>query len=310
MRLALVLLAAALPALGLRAQEYPAKALHLVVPLGAGAPSDVIARLLAQRLADAFHQPVMVENRPGVSGAPESVARSPHDGYTLLQGVETLILHPLMYKVAYDPFRDFTPISLTTREPAAIGIHPSIPARSLAELIAYGKSNPGQLNLGASDRMAAELFRRVTGLDAQIIMYKGAAPAVTDAIRGVVQISVSNLGAFLPYLRSERLRVLAVADAARYPLLPDLPAASETLPGYESSGWTALLGPAGLPQGVVSRLHSEIMKAVHNPSMRERLEQSGSIPVGSSPDELAQWMRAGYEKWRRMTVAAGVGPDS
>ncbi len=291
--------------------EYPAKPVYLVMPSSQGSTGDLVGRLLAQRLAEAMGQPVYPENRPGLNGvtATEAVARAPNDGYVLLQGIETIVINPHLYRLSVDPLRDLTPISLTTRDPVAIAVHPSVPARTLPELVAYGKANPGQLNIGASSRVAAELFKQSTGVDGEIILYRGASNAVSDAIKGIVHVTVNNLAAFLPYAKSDRLRLLAVTDTARYPALPDVPAAAETLPGYESGGWTALLGPAGLPIGVLSRVNSETMKAVHAPAMRDRLEQSGSIPVGSSPRELAQWMRNGYEQWRRVVQAAGIGPE-
>jgi tripartite-type tricarboxylate transporter receptor subunit TctC len=311
-RVTVALLAAALLSpLEARPQEYPLKPVRFVVPFAQGAGSDVFARMLAQRLSESLAQPVLIENRPGLSGVTgtEAVARSAPDGYTLLQGVESMVINPFLYKLSYDAFKDFTPVSLTTRDPAAIGVHPSVPARTLAELIAYGKANPGELNIGTPSRMVGELFKQATGVDGEIILYKGPSHAVNDTLKGIIHIAVNNLGAFLPYARSERLRMIAVTDSGRYPALPDLPAASETLPGYEGGGWTAVLGPVGLPMGVVSRLNVEIMKAVHGQAMRSRLEASGSIAVGSSPEELAAWMRAGFEKWRRVADAAGIRPE-
>jgi tripartite-type tricarboxylate transporter receptor subunit TctC len=234
------------------------------------------------------------------------VARAAPDGYTLLQGMEALVINPHIYKVAHDPFRDFAPISLTTRDPVAIAVHPSVPARSLAQLVDYARANPGKLNIGTSSRVFGELFKQVAGVEGEIIPYRVSPHVVNDVMKGVVHVAVTSLNSFMPYTRSGNLRLLAVAGGARHPALPALPAAAEILPGYEGSGWTGVLGPAALPIGVVSRLNTEIMKVLHAPAMHERLEQVGSVPVGSSPRELSDWMRATSVQWRRVAEAAGL----
>jgi tripartite-type tricarboxylate transporter receptor subunit TctC len=305
------LVAAMLAALHTQATEYPARVIYFVVPSHQGSVGDYVGRLLALRLSEAFNQPVGVENRPGMNGVAgaDVVARAAPDGYTLLQGIEALVINPYIYKVSHDPFRDFTPVSLTTRDPVAIAVHPSVPARSLAQLVDYARANPGRLNIGTSSRVFGELFKQVTGIDGEIIPYRVSPHAVNDVMKGVVHVAVASLNSFMPYSRSDRLRLLAVAGGSRHPAMPLLPAAGEILPGYEGTGWTSVLGPAALPMGVVSRLNTEIMKVLHVPAMHERLEQVGSIPVGSSPRELSDWMRTTSEQWRRVAQVAGMKGD-
>jgi tripartite-type tricarboxylate transporter receptor subunit TctC len=297
----LAAVSACLVACAVLAQEYPSRPVRVVVPFAAGGPNDLIARLVAQKLAESFGQPFPVENRPGAGGnvGTEYVAKSAHDGYTLLSaGPGSLIVNPLMGKVPYDTQRDFAPIALLARAPNALVAHPALPARSVAELIALARARPGAINYasggeGSTPHLAAVLFASMAGVELTHVPYKGTAPATTDLIGGQVQIAFLGVPAVLPHIRSGKLRVLAVTGLRRSPGLPDVPTVSESgVPGYEVSPWYGLLAPAGTPRSIVARLAVEATRIVRAPETSENLSQQGAEAVGSTPEEYAAVIRA------------------
>ena len=297
----LAAVSACLVACAALAQEYPSRPVHVVVPFAAGGPNDLIARLVAQKLAESFGQPFPVENRPGAGGniGTDYAAKSAPDGYTLLSaGPGSLIVNPLMGKVPYDSQRDFAPIAILARAPNALVAHPALPVRSVAELIALARARPGAINYasggeGSTPHLAAALFASMAGVELTHVPYKGTAPATTDLIGGQVQIAFLGVPAVLPHIRSGKLRVLAVTGLRRSPELPDVPTVSESgVPGYEVSPWYGLLAPAGTSRAIVAKLALEATRIVRAPETSEKLSQQGAEAAGSTPEEYAAVIRA------------------
>jgi tripartite-type tricarboxylate transporter receptor subunit TctC len=294
---------------------YPAKPVRFVVPSSAGGGTDIIARSVAHKLSESLGQQFVVENRPGAGQmiGIELVAKSPADGYTLLMTASTLAINPIMYKkVSYDPQRDFAPITQAASLPNVLVVHPSLPAKSVAELIALAKRQPGRINyasagIGTSPQMSMELLKSMAKIDMVHIPYKGSAPGVVDLLAGQVTVMTPNVLTALPHIKSGRLRALAVTSAKRSEALPEVPTIAESgLPGYDSVQWYGVLAPAGTPREIVARLHVEIARALRAPDVRERLAADGAEPVGSSPEEFAAFIKSEIEKWARVASAAGI----
>ena len=297
-------------------QVYPSRPVRVVVPFAPGGPNDIIVRLVAQKLADSWGQPFLVENRAGAGGniGTDHVAKSVPDGYTLLSaGPGSLIINPLIGKVPYDTERDFAPVTLMARAPNALVAHPSLPARSVKELIALARAHPGAINYGSggsgsTPHLSAALFAAMAGVELTHVPYKGTAPATADLIGGQVQIAFLGIPAVLPHLKSGRLKVLAVTGLHRSPELPDVPTVDESgVPGYEVSPWYGLLAPAGTPRAIVGRLGAEATKIVRNAEMREKLAAQGAEAAGSTPEEYAAVIRADTATWARVIEHAGLG---
>jgi tripartite-type tricarboxylate transporter receptor subunit TctC len=314
--LAFLALLAAMPFAG--AQEYPARAVRIVVPFAAGATNDIVARLFAQKLSEQTKQPFVVENKTGGSGIPgtDFVAKSAPDGYTLLLGTTSLLgiqisLYP---KLPYDP-RDFAPVSVLAISPSVLVVHPSVPAATLAELIAYAKANPGKLNYaspgnGTPFHLSAELFKAQTGTNIVHVPYKGAAPALVDLLAGQVQLMFDNIPSVLPHIRSGKVRAIVTTGATRLALLPDVPTFAEAgLRNAESVSWFAIVAPKGTPREIVARLHAEIAKAESNTEVRQRLYELGAEPVGNTPEEAAAHIRAEIAKWAKVIKESGAKVD-
>jgi len=298
-------------------QEYPARPVRLIVPFPPGGPSDVVARLLAQKLAESFRQPVLVDNRPGAGGTlgAEAAVRAEPDGYTLIMVSAAYAANAALYKLPYDPVGDITPIVLVGEAGNLVVVHPSIPIKSVAELIAYDKANPGKLNYasggaGGDTHLAAELFNQMAGTRLTHVPYKGTGPALNELLGGQVQLMFGNMSVMIPHLKTSRLRGIAVTTARRSDAVADVPTVAETLPGYEAATWAAVLGPKALPQGIVARWNAEIDRTLQLPDVKERLAGSGMEPVGGSPDRLRAVLERDVAKWRRVVETAGIKPGS
>jgi tripartite-type tricarboxylate transporter receptor subunit TctC len=318
MRSVTAVLAAALLLAAPAAAQYPAKPVRFIVPSSAGGGTDIIARALAQKLSEALGQQFVVENRPGAGQmiGIELAARAPADGHTILMTASTLAINPIMYKkVSYDPLRDFAPITQAASLPNVLVVHPSLPVKSVAELIALAKREPGKIayasaGVGTSPQMSVELLKSLAGIDLLHVPYKGTGPGVIDVLAGQVKVMTPNVLTALPHIKSGRLRALAVTGAKRSEALPGVPTMAEAgVPGYESVQWYGVLAPAGTPREIVQRLYAEIAKALHAGEVRERLAADGAEPVGSTPEEFAAFIRAEIAKWSKVAKAAGINPE-
>jgi tripartite-type tricarboxylate transporter receptor subunit TctC len=298
--------------------QYPSKPVRFIVPSSAGGGTDIVARAIAQKLSEALGQQFVVENKPGAGQmiGLEAAARAPADGHTLVMSASTLAINPVMYrKVPYDPVRDFAPITQAASLPNVLVVHPSLPVKSVAELIALAKREPGRIayasaGIGTSPQMSVELLKSLAGIDMLHVPYKGTGPGVVDLLAGQVGVMAPNVLTALPHIKAGRLRALAVTSARRSEVLPDVPTVAETgVAGYESVQWYGVLAPAGTPRDIVQRLHAEISRALHAKDVRERLAADGAEPVGSSPEEFAAFIRAEIAKWARVAKAAGIQPE-
>lgn len=301
------------------ADAYPSKPIRFVVPYPAGGPLDVVARLLAQKAGDAMKQPMPVDNKPGAGGniGAEVVAHSAPDGYTILMGaVATHAINPTLYvSIPYDPVKDFVPITEVASTPNVLVVHPSVPATSVREFIAYAKAHPGELNFGSggsgsAGHLAGELFKAMTGVEMTHVPYKGAAPAVQDLVAGRVQLMFDNLASASAQVKAGRTRAIAVASGRRSPLAPDLPTFDESgLPGFDIGTWFGVFAPAGTPKEIVARLHGEFTRALAAPDVREKMLSMGAEPVGSRPEEFAAFIPAEAAKYARIIKASGARAD-
>jgi tripartite-type tricarboxylate transporter receptor subunit TctC len=294
---------------------YPARPVRFIVPSAAGGGTDIIARAISLKLAESLGQQFVVDNRPGAGQmiGIELAAKAPPDGHTILMAASTLAINPVMYKkVPYDALRDFAPITQAASLPNVLVVHPSLPVKSIAELIAYAKQRPGQLNfasagIGTSPQMSIELLKSMAGIDMVHIPYKGTAPGVVDLLAGQVKVMAPNLLTALPHIKSGKLRALAVTSSRRSQALPEVPTVAEAgLPGYDSTQWYGVLAPAGTPREIVTRLHDAIARALRDAEVGKRLAADGAEAVGSSPEEFAAFIKSESEKWARVATAAGI----
>jgi len=309
----LIALAAALAAAGAHAQNYPTRAVRIVVPYAAGGNTDFTARVIAARLAAVFGQQVVVENRPGgaTNIGSDLVAKSAPDGYTLLMGGASNAINMSLYqKLPYDTLRDFAPVILCVKGANVLSVHPSLPAKNLKELIALAKAQPGRLNyassgLGSSNMMAGELFKLMAGVNIVHVPYKGNAPALTDTIAGQVEMIFSGVPALIPQLESGRLRAIAIGSLKRFPALPQVPTLDESgLKGYEATTWFGLLAPARTPREIVARLNAEIAKILLGKEVSERFIAEGIDPSGDTPGEFAKFIGDEIAKYAKVVKAA------
>ena len=295
-------------------QAYPTKPIRLVAPFSPGGALDLIARAIGQKVSDSTGRSVIVDNRAGASGAigSELVAKAAPDGYTLLLGATTThgINPALNPRLAYDPVKDFTPISLVATIPHVLVVHPSLPVKSVQELVKLAKSRPGMAygsaGHGSPHHLAIEMLKGMTQLDLVHVAYKGSAPAMTDLMSGQIQLMSVEMTAAAPYIKDGRMRPIAIATPQRVAGV-NLPTVAEAgYPGFEVTAWYAVFGPAGMPPAVVSKLHSEIVKAVAEPDVRERFRSLGATPVGSTPAELAAHTGAELARWTRVIKAGKI----
>jgi tripartite-type tricarboxylate transporter receptor subunit TctC len=304
---------------GAAAQTYPAKPVRLIVPFPPGGPTDTHSRWAAYQLNAAFGQPVVVENRAGAAGiiGTEAVAKAAPDGYTLLGGNPgPLTIAPGIRKqLAYDPVRDFAPITLIARSASAWCVHPSVPAKGLKEFIALAKARPGTINyatpgVGTVGHLAIEHLSTLTGIRMTHVPYKGAALYTVDLLAGNMDFAQIQIFQAAPYVRDGRLRALGVTAVARSPLLPDVPTAQEQgIKGYSSYNWNGVLAPAGTPRTVIDRIHAVLSKPLTNPEIRKQMETIGYEVSGEGPAEYAAFIKAETEKWAKVAKAAGIQPE-
>jgi len=296
------------------AQDYPSKPIRIVTG-SVGGGNDAMSRQIAQGISGPLGQPVIVENRGTGFLSAEVVYKSPPDGYTLLVGAATLWMSAFFQKVPYDAVRDFSPVSLISRDVNVLVVHPSLPVKSVRELIALAKSRPGELNYGSGSRgssshLAAELLKHMAGVNIVWVSYKGSAPVITALIGGEVQLTLLDPGLVAPHLKSGRLRALAVTSGTPSALAPDLPTvAASDLPGYEVVGMTVMLAPAKTPDAIVNRLNQEVVRVLNLPDVKERLLTAGSEVVASSPGQLAVTMKSEIAKWGKVIKDAGIKFD-
>lgn len=296
---------------------YPDKPIRLVVPYTPGGVTDLLARAVAKSLSERVHQSVIIDNRAGAGGniGAEMVARAPADGYTLLMGsAATQAINASLYKrLPYDHIKDFAPITLVAEVPNILVVNPSIPARNVSELIAYGKANPDRLSFGSSGtggtiHLSGELFKSMAGVKMLHVPYKGSAPAVSDLLAG--QINLMFDSSVAPYVKSGKLRALAVTSAKRSPVLPDVPTMAEAgLPGYESTAWFGILAPAGTPPAIVDKLNKDLVAILRDAEMRKWMQSQGADAIGDTPSEFATYIKTETAKWARVVKEAGVSAD-
>jgi tripartite-type tricarboxylate transporter receptor subunit TctC len=299
------------------AQEYPTRPIRIIVPLSAGA-ADTLARAIGQKLTEVSNQPVIVENRPGAGTTLGSdiVARATPDGYTLLMATFSHAVNATFYrKLPYDTIKSFAAVTLVASAPNVLEVHPSVPARTTAELIALAKAQPGKLNFasagnGSSSHLAGELFRMMSGINIVHVPYKGAAPALADLLGGHVQMSFDPLPSSLSNIKSGKLRALAVTTLSRSPSLSDVPTISESgIPGYELNGWSGLLVPAGTPARVVNFLNSHIVKILQMPDVKSRFTSMAFEVIGNTPEEFQRFIGREVEKWGKVVRSANISAD-
>lgn len=296
--------------------EYPDKPVKIIVPYPPAGTTDILARLIAQRLAERMKQPFVIENRPGAGGAIGSVAvaKSPADGYTLLMGtVNSHGINSALFKsLPYDAVKDFAPITIVGNTPNVLAVNPGVPANNLAELLALARAKPGSLNFGStsqggSPHMSGELLKLMTGVDIAHIPYKGAGPMLIDLIGGQVQMGFDNLPSSIGHIRSGKLRAIAVTSAKRFPGTPEIPTMAESgVPGYEVSAWFGLLAPAGTPKPVIDALYANIADILKQPEVVKQLFDLGAEPGGNTPEAYARQIATDVEKWKKVVAATGV----
>src|SRR5882672_5934994 len=302
-----------------QAQVYPAKPIRMIVAYPPGGGTDIVGRMVAQKLGETLGQSVVVENRGGASGniGTELAARAAPDGYTILMGnvAPNAINISLFKDLPFDPVADFAPVSLVASTPNILVVHPSTPARTVKEVIALAKAKPGTLNfasagMGSSSHLAGELFRILAGADIVHVPYKGAGPAMVDVLSGQVQLYFATMPAAMPHVKAGKLAPVAVTSARRSRALPDLPTVAESgVAGYEASTWYGLLAPARTPGVAVARLHQATVKILADPALREKLADQGFEPVGDSPEEFGAYMKSEIAKWGKAIRDAGIRPE-
>ena len=294
---------------------YPARPIRIIVPQSPGASTDLTARLVAQRLSDAFKQPVVVDNRPGAGTiiGTELVVRAAPDGYTLMVVASGITVNPSMHKrLPYDTERDLAPITQLTRFSNLLAAHPSFAGKTLQDVIAMAKAKPGTINyasagLASGTHMSMELLKTLTGIDLVHIPYTGGGPAVTAAIGGQVQLNIGTTVGVLPHVRSGRLRAIAVTTAARSPAAPEIPTFAESgVAGYDHGPWNALFAPAKTPSAVIAKIHAEVARALHTAEVRKTFANEGVETVANTPDAFAAIVRAELAMWAKVVRAAGI----
>jgi tripartite-type tricarboxylate transporter receptor subunit TctC len=310
---------AALPALSTfaRAQTYPTRAVTIIVGFAAGGAFDITARLIGQFLSERLGQPFVVENRPGAGSnlATEAVVRARPDGYTLLLvGVPAAINATLYGKLNFNFVRDITPIAGITRVPLVMAVHPSFPANTVPEFIAYAKTNPGKIDMasagnGSTPHMAGELFKMMAGIDMIHVPYRGGAPALADLLGGQVQVYFAPLPEAIQYIIAGKLRALAVTSTTRADVLPDIPSVGDFVPGCEASAWYGLAAPNKIPVDVVEKLNNDINAGLASPGLKARLADLGGTPLPGSPADFGKLVAEETEKWGKVIRAANVKPE-
>jgi len=295
-------------------QAYPARPIRWVAPFPPGGTTDIVARIVAERLTETLGQQVSLDNRPGAGGniAAEIVVKAPADGYTVLTGFPGLAINPSLYaKMNYDPLKDLAPVILISSAPLLMVAHPALPARTVKELIALAKRRPGELSFpsagnGSSSHLGGELFKSVAGIDIQHVPYKGSMQGMVDLISGRMQLMINPLPEMIPFVESGKLRGIAVAGLKRSAVMPDLPTIAETLPGFEVTTWNGLMAPAATPKEIVARLNAEVVKLLKAPATMKRMTELGLDTIASTPEQFADHLRRETDKWAKVVKASGA----
>ena len=298
-------------------QSYPNRPVRLVVGFAPGGGNDITARLMGQWLSERLGQPFVIENRPGAGTnvATEAVVNAAPDGYTILFVAPSAAINATLYeKLNFNFIRDFAPIAGIMRIPNVMVVNPSVPARTVPEFIAYAKANPGKINvaspgIGTSVHLSAELFKMMTGVDMVHVAYKGSAPSLTDLLGGQVQVSFATMPASIEFIRTGKLRALAVTTATRSPALPEVPAVGEFVPGYEVSTWYGLCARMGTPAEVIDKINKEINAGLADPTMKARLADLGGVAIAGSPGDFGKLVADETEKWAKVIRAANIKPE-
>ena len=306
-------------AAGAIAQPYPNKPIRMISPYAPGGGSDTLARIIGQRLTESWGQPVVIENRPGAGGSigAEATARAMPDGYTLLVTPSAVLtINPHLYaRLSYDPLKDFAPITVASNSPYLLVVHPLIPVTNVKELIAYARARPGQLNYssagnGSSAHLAGVFFAGLAGIELVHVPYKGAAPAIVDLLGGHIQLRFSSVVPALPHVRGGKLRALGISSAKRYGPLPDTPTIIEGgLPGFVVESFYAVLAPARTPRPILTKLNAEIVRHLQNEDTKTRMAADGAEVIGSTPEELAEWIRKDLARWAKPVKDSGARID-
>ena len=303
------------PVIFAQGSNYPSKPIKIIVPFTPAGTTDILARAVANEMTKALGQSVSVENRAGAGGnlGSDAVAKAPPDGYTLLVGaVSPQAINVSLYpNMPYDVMRDFEHITLIAAVPNLLEVNPGVPVSTVKELIEYAKARPGKLayassGSGTSIHLSAELFKSMTGVEMLHIPYKGSSPAVTDLISGQVQLMFDNLPSSLQQVKAGKLRAIAVTSSKRSPVLPDIPTIAESLPGYEASSWFGMHAPAKTPRDIINKLYATVAKSLRTPEMTERLSSQGADPVGNTPEQFTEFVRAEIAKWAKVVKASGA----
>lgn len=313
---ALVVVAAAAAA---AAQSYPVKPIRLIVPFPPGGATDILGRAIGQKLGETLGQQIVIDNRPGASGSigADLAAKAAPDGYTLLIGQATnlAINISLMGKLPFDPVKDFAPVTLVASTPNLLVVHPSLPVRSVKDLVALAKAKPGTINYassgnGSPGHLAAELFKKAAGIDMVHIPYKGAAPALTDVVSGHASLYFTSPISAQSLVKAGRLRMVAVTSAKRSPSMPDVPTVAEAgFPDFDLASWWGMLAPAGVSRDILTRLHSETVKILNLPDVRQRLSSQGADVLSNTPEQFAAYIKSEIAKWGKLVKASGARID-
>jgi tripartite-type tricarboxylate transporter receptor subunit TctC len=298
------------------AQSYPNRPIRCIVPYVAGSSPDVVARIVIPRLSERLAQPVVIDNRGGANSiiGTETAVRSVPDGYTILLGATALATNPSLYKLSYDAAKSFSPITQTVAVHFLLVVHPSLPARTVAEFIALAKARPAELTFGSAGNgspghLAGELLKSLSSIKLVHVPYKGGPLATADLIGGQIQMQFDVIATSLPYMKAGKTRALGVSSVQRSTILPDMPTIAETVPGFNMVGWQGFLVPAGTPDEIVQRLHREIVAVFALPDVRQRMFDLGYETVGSSPREFAEFMRASTAQFAKIISGAGIRPE-
>ena len=314
---ALAFAAAALGTSAAQAQSYPSQPVTLVVPFAAGSGTDAVARTVAQKLGDRLKQPVVIDNRPGANAqvAAQYVAKAKADGYTLFMTTNTShSANPALYKeLRYDPVKDFTPVARVGELPFALAVHPSVPAKSLQDLIDHAKANPGKLSYAtpnSTSLVAMETIKRIAGIDIAQIPYKSSPQAMTDLVGGQVQVYVVDFGSGMTMLKSDKIRTLAITTARESRMLPGVPPVGATVKGFDLTSWNGIFGPAGVPKDIVDRLNTELQAVLAEKDTQDKLGALGfEVWPSKTPEEFAQYVRDQLAHWGALIRQAGVRPE-
>lgn len=297
------------------AQNFPAKPITMVVPFPPGGPTDLVARVLAQKMAEQMGQSIVIDNKPGANGniAAVAVSKAPADGYTVLYNTSSITLSPALYKnLSYDVQRHLAPVALTAVVPLALVVNSSLPVNNVREFVAYAKANAGKLSYGSAGNgnvthLAAYQFATSQGLDATHVPYRGSAPADVDLVAGQIQFMTDTINSVMPFVKDKRLKLLAVTTSKRMSLFPDVPTLDETImPGFEAGAWQGMMVPAGTPAAVVQKLNSEVIKALNSSQVKEKLALQGAEPLGSTPEAYGAYIKRELARWASVVKATGV----